>query len=90
MANFFNAYFMYGKVKYGSSGYSDERLGTMTAYKSIMQLYRPFLLQRERILSDLVTQCFNYLEAQAEVLPDDEFKRVFLATLAQADPRRHV
>ena len=90
LAAFFMAYFLYGKIKYGTKGYSEERLGSMTAYKSVMQLYRPFLLHKERVLSDLLMQHFDYLLAQAEALPDDEFKRVFLETLAQADPRRRL
>ncbi len=90
LSAFFMAYFLYGKIKYGTKGYSEERLGSMTAYKSVMQLYRPFLLQKERVLSDLVMQHFDHLQDQAEALPDDEFKRVFLATLAQADPRRRL
>ena len=90
VAGYFMAYFLYGKIKYGTQGQSDERLGSMTAYKSVMQLYRPFLLEKERVLSDLVIERFDYLKAQAEALPDDEFKRVFLATLERADPRRRL
>jgi len=89
-AAFFMAYFYYGKIKYGTKGHSEERLGSMTAYKSIMQLYRPFLLQKERVRCDLIAQRFDYLRSQAESLPDDEFKRVFLATLEKADPRRRL
>lgn len=90
LAAFFMAYFYYGKIKYGSREYSEARLGSMTAYKSVMQLYKPFLLKRERVLRDQIVQRFIYLQEKAEALADDEFKRVFLETLAKVDPRRRL
>ena len=89
-ALFFRAYFMYGKVKYGSSGHSDKRLGSMTAYKSIMQLYRPFVLLEQRVKTDVIIERFEYLENKAEALTDDGFKRAFLKILHQEDPRRRL
>ena len=89
-ALFFRAYFLYGKVKYGSSGYSDKRLGAMTAYKSIMQLYRPFVVLEHRVRTDAVMERFDYLESKAKALRDDGFKRAFLKTLKREDPRRRL
>ncbi|WP_345974528.1 hypothetical protein [Sulfurimonas sp. HSL3-7] len=90
MASYFVAYFLYGKVKYGSKGYSEERLGRMSAYKSLMQVYQPYLWQKERIKSEVILERFRYLEQKAEALPDDRFKRAFLETLAQAAPHHHL
>lgn len=87
MAAFFLAYFLYGKIKYGTKGYSDGRLGSMSAYKSVMQVYRPYLLQKERVRSDSIIQRFEHLEKRARALPDDKFKTAFLAALEEVDPR---
>jgi len=67
-AGFFMAYFLYGRIKYGTYGYSKERLGNMAAHKSVMQLYLPFLLPKERVRSDIVVQRFEYLKARVEAL----------------------
>lgn len=90
MASYFVAYFLYGKVKYGSKGYSEERLGRMSAYKSVMQVYQPYLWQKERVKSDVIMERFDYLEQKAKALPDDRFRKAFLETLVQADPRHHL
>lgn len=88
MAGYFMAYFLYGKVKYGSSDYSEERLGKMSAYKGVMQIYSPYLWQKERIRSEAITERFTYLEQKGKALKDDDFKRAFLEALGKVD-RRH-
>ena len=52
-AHFFICYFLYGKVKYGSNGYSEKRLSEMTAYKSVMGLYGRYIRVGQRVQSDL-------------------------------------
>jgi len=84
-AHFFICYFLYGKVKYGSKGYSEKRLGKMSAYKSVMGLYGRYIRVGQRIQSDLVLKDFDYLRNQALALPDDGFKKAFLSVLEQLD-----
>lgn len=85
-AQFILCYFMYGKLKYGSKGYSKERLAGMSVYKSVMNLYRPFVYKRERIRSDVILRRFELLRQQAAVLADCPFKKVFFELLEQLNP----
>jgi hypothetical protein len=87
-ARFLLAYFFYGRVKYGSSGYSEERLARLSAYKSVMNLYRPLAREHARVRSEAVLRRFDLLHERAKALEECIFKRVFLETLAQSDPRR--
>jgi hypothetical protein len=87
-ARFLLAYFLYGRVKYGSSGYSEERLARLSAYKSVMNLYRPLAKEERRVKSERLLYRFDLLHAEAEALEEGAFKRAFLETLAQSDPRR--
>jgi hypothetical protein len=84
------AYFRYSQIKYGSKGYSEARLGRLSAYKSIMNLYRPLADTNQRIKSQEVFWRFDLLREKAEALSDDGFRRAFLETLEQSDPRRHL
>jgi hypothetical protein len=82
------AYFLYGQVKYGSKGYSEERLGRLSAYKSVMNLYRPLAYANRRIKSGEVLRRFDLLRQKAEALGEGGFRRAFLETLAQSAPHR--
>ena len=84
-AHFFICYFLYGKVKFGSKGYSEKRLGEMTAYKSVMGMYGRYIRVGQRVKSDLVLKDFEYLRYKAIELPDDGFKKEFLSVFEQLD-----
>jgi hypothetical protein len=87
-ARFLLAYFLYGRIKYGSTGYSEERLARLSAYKSVMNLYRPFARENRRVRSEAVSRRFDLLHEQAAALEEGAFKRVFLETFSQLDPCR--
>jgi hypothetical protein len=84
------AYFLYGQVKYGSKGYSEERLGRLSAYKSVMNLYRPLANANRRVKREEVLRRFDLLRKKAEALGEGGFRRAFLETLGQLDPRCHL
>ena len=87
-ANFFVCYFLYSKVKYGSKGYSDQRVGRMTAYKSIMKIYGKYAVTDQRILSEWVLQDFTYLRDITLCKPDDDFRKAFLVAFEELDLHR--
>lgn len=87
MAGFFKAYFLYGKMTYGNKDHDEVRLARASAYKRVMGLYQPFLLDKQRVSSDVLMQRFADLKVKAESLPQDTFKEVFLETLGEMSPR---
>ena len=84
-AHFFITYFLYGKIKYGSRGYSEKRLGEMSAYKSVMSLYGRYIRVGQRIPIELLLKDFNHLHLQTTKLTDDEFKKAFLSVFRELD-----
>jgi hypothetical protein len=49
-AKLFLSYYLYSKYKYGKNrDYTPERIGSLSAYKALMQLYRWYVLQNRRI-----------------------------------------
>ncbi len=89
MAAFYLAYFFYGKSKFAQKKYSDERLGSITAYKSLMHLYRPFCLEEKRVRSEVILRCFEHLRQKIDSYSDDGFKTAFLKALAESEQLHH-
>ncbi len=84
-AHYFICYFSYSKVKYGSREHSPERLGRVSAYKSIMNLYGRYIRVGQRIKRELLLKDFDYLHKQILALPDDGFRKAFLSVFEELD-----
>lgn len=86
-AHFFLCYFLYSRVKYGSKGYTEERHGRLSAYKSVMGLYGRYIRVGQRIKYESLFKDFEHLQTEAEKLIDDDFKKAFLSVFQELDLR---
>jgi len=80
---FFLLYFLYGKVKYGTRGSDMERLGRMSAYKAMMNLYRTLAIGEGRVLQIRIdTDVESLCNLARTTLPSGEFQNTFLSTIS--------
>ncbi|MBN2896150.1 MAG: hypothetical protein JXK05_09715 [Campylobacterales bacterium] len=81
-ARFFLLYFLYGRTRYGSKGNDAQRIGALSAYRAMMNLYKPMALRRERVLiAETRSLTLALCDKARRELPEGALLDAFLDTI---------